>query len=219
MVEPLDHTTDPLDEAGREEARRLSLGTEDVRGKDERNPQAPVVEVQREVIRVIESTQNGVNSPGRRGIAPWKVAILSGAGMLLSSTAVWHLTEPDPAPQPAEVAEIPSTELTADPLETSQVDAGTSLPPQPKKTGKIPPKPSAQPSSTPSDDTGSIRGNMWGDAIGDSFGAGDLGLSGIGEKSRTSNPWGDTIGDPGIGIGTKVPQVPTNSSSTSPKKK
>src|SRR6185295_8256928 len=43
----------------------------------------------------------------------------------------------------------------------------------------------------------SARGNMWGDAIGDSFGAGGLGLSGVGEGGGLGN-----IGTIGHGAGT-----------------
>jgi Vault protein inter-alpha-trypsin domain/von Willebrand factor type A domain len=55
-------------------------------------------------------------------------------------------------------------------------------------------------------DPASARGNMWGDAVGDSFGAGGLGLSGVGEggggrdPNAPTAPWGRADSDAQLGM-------------------
>ena len=63
-----------------------------------------------------------------------------------------------------------------------QAQAASKPQPPPKPKPEPAPKPKPKPSKG---DPLSARGNMWGDSIGESFGAGGLGLSGIGEGRPT----------------------------------
>jgi tetratricopeptide (TPR) repeat protein len=102
--------------------------------------------------------------------------------------AVAHRSTPADEPNPPKLADVRPRDPAPQEAERSLALRAPSAPiarwAAPEPAAATPPPPAPPPAASaasPGADPMSARGNMWGSDIGDSFGAGGLGLSGIGE--------------------------------------